>query len=67
MTGPGTATALSAPSDKWMKMRRGSGDGVGGQALTIRQIFGCRAAAFLQKLPWRREAKSGDRFGLLPC
>ena len=27
--------------------------------------FGRRAAAFLQKLPWRRKAKSGDRFGLL--
>jgi hypothetical protein len=37
------------------------------QLLRIRHIFGCRAAAFLQKLPWRRKAKSGDRFGLLSC
>jgi hypothetical protein len=26
---------------------------------------GCRAAAFLQKLPWLREAKSGEPVGLL--
>ena len=33
--------------------------------LTIRHIVGCRAAAFLQKLPWRREANPLARLGLL--
>ena len=35
--------------------------------LKIRHIFGCRAAAFLQKLPWRPRATSTERLGLLSC
>jgi len=27
--------------------------------------LGCRAADFLQNLPWRRKATPGERFGLL--